>query len=149
MVILLSGLKIESDSPLRTYDVGIILLWLVDRATIKWGRESSDVSLSTWAVRVAALRITILDTCSTFVITRKSALERHSKFHLTMQSDTSAVRMYIWEVCDKSFSRKYNLSRHLAGHGQKELQCSHRSNCYSRGEKLRKPIPYFTTHRKI
>ena len=145
MVILLSGLKIESDSPRRTYDVGIILLWLVDRATIKWGRESSDVSLSTWAVRVAALRITILDTCSTFVITRKSALERHSKFHLTMQSDTSAVRMYICEVCNKSFSRKYNLSWHLAGHGQKELQCSHRSNCYSRGEKLKAhTLPHHT-----
>ena len=96
-------------------------------------------------MRVAALRITILDTCSTFVITRKSALERHSKFHLTMQSDTSAVRMYICEICDKSFSRKYNLSRHLVGHGQKELQCSHRSNCYSRGEKLKAhTLPHHT-----
>ena len=138
-------LKIESDSSRRTYDVGIAVLWLFNRATIKWGRGSSDVSLSTWVVRVAAQRITILDTCSTFVITRKSALERRSKFHLTMQSDTSAVRMYICEVCDKSFSRKYNLSLHLAGHGQKELQCSHRWNCYSRGEKLKAhTLPHHT-----
>ena len=120
-------------------------LWLVDISGYKLGVVRIGVSVATWAVRVAALRITILDTCSTSVITRKSALERHSKFHLTMQSDTSAVRMYICEICDKSFSRKYNLSRHLVGHGQKELQCRHCSNCYSRGEKLKAhTLPHHT-----
>ena len=76
---------------------------------------------------------------------RMSALGGHSKFHPTMQVDTSAVRLYICEVCDTSFTRKYTLSRHLAGHGQKELQCSHGFNCYSRGEKLKAhTLPHHT-----
>ena len=49
----------------------------------------------------------------------------------------SATRMYICEVCKKSFTRKDNLSRHLPVHGEKEFQCSHCSKCHSRQEKLK------------
>ena len=59
---------------------------------------------------------------------------------------TSATRMYICEVCEKSFTRKDNLSRHLSVHGEKEFQCSHCSKCYSRQEKLKAHIFHHHTN---
>ena len=50
---------------------------------------------------------------------------------------TSATRMHICEVCNKSFTRKDNLSQHLSVHVEKRFQCSHCSKCYSRGKKLK------------
>ena len=50
---------------------------------------------------------------------------------------TSATRMHICEVCNKSFTRKDNLSRHLSVHGEKSFQCSHCSKCYSQQVKLK------------
>ena len=38
-------------------DVGVAVLWLVDRVGIKWERRSRDVSQPTWAVRVVACGI--------------------------------------------------------------------------------------------
>ena len=38
-------------------DVGVGVLWLVDRVSIKWERRSRDVSQPTWAVRVVACGI--------------------------------------------------------------------------------------------
>ena len=38
-------------------DVGVAVLWLVDRVSIKWERRSRDVSQPTWAVRVVACGI--------------------------------------------------------------------------------------------
>ena len=49
----------------------------------------------------------------------------------------STGRMYICEVCDKSFSRKDNLSRHLLIHSEKKFQCHHCSKCYSQQGKLK------------
>ena len=49
----------------------------------------------------------------------------------------STGRMYICEVCDKSFSRKDNLSRHLLIHREKKFQCHHCSKCYSQQGKLK------------
>ena len=50
---------------------------------------------------------------------------------------TSATRMHICEVCNKSFTRKDNPSRHLSVHGEKSFQCSHCSKCYSQQVKLK------------
>ena len=50
---------------------------------------------------------------------------------------TSVTRMHICEVCNKSFTRKNNLSRHLSVHGEKSFQCSHCSKCYSQQVKLK------------
>ena len=50
---------------------------------------------------------------------------------------TSATRMHICEVCNKSFTRKDNLSRHLSVHVEKNFQCSHCSKCYSQQVKLK------------
>ena len=41
------------------------------------------------------------------------------------------------DVCDKSFSRKDNVSRHLLIHSEKKFQCHHCSKCYSWQEKLK------------
>ena len=50
---------------------------------------------------------------------------------------TSLPRMYHCEVCDRSFTRKDNLSRHLYVHGEKRIQCPHCSKCYSQQGKLK------------
>ena len=60
--------------------------------------------------------------------------------HSTMEratERTSATRLHICEVCNKSFTRKDNLSRHLSVHGEKSFQYSHCSICYSQQVKLK------------
>ena len=52
--------------------------------------------------------------------------------------------MHICEVCNKSFTRKDNLSRHLSGHGEKSFQCSHCSKCYS--QQVKRKVHTFRHH---
>ena len=49
----------------------------------------------------------------------------------------STAGMYCCKVCDKSISRKDNLSRHLLIHSEKKFQCHHCSKCYSQQGKLK------------
>ena len=50
---------------------------------------------------------------------------------------TPVAKMYLCEVCKRSFTRKNNLAKNLSVHGEKGFQCSHYPKCYRRREKLK------------
>ena len=60
----------------------------------------------------------------------------------------SAAEMYHCEVCNKSFTRKDNLSQHLSIHDKKKFQCSQCCKCYSRKSKLKVHTLHHHTHEK-
>ena len=90
-----------------------------------------------WLLRVACT-VTPLFTWNGLILVY--ILDGQGRPHSTMEratERTSATRMHICEVCNKSFTRKDNLSRHLSVHGEKSFQCSHCSKCYSQQVKLK------------
>ena len=87
---------------------------------------------------------------SPLLIYRESWQSR--KFHIVMRGDTvrtSAARMYHCEVCNRSFTRKDNLSQHLSVHGEKKFQCPQCSKCYSRQQKLKVHIFRYHTNENL
>ena len=69
-------------------------------------------------------------TPSTMLITQSTMLITPSSMHCDSY-------IYMKFVCNKSFTTKDILSRHLSVHVEKSFQCSHCSKCYSQQVKLK------------